>query len=234
MNKKKIIIISVSITLALVIFSILINTFVFYLPNQKNKEEREKLFKQFYQAKIETFAEENKTISNPDVVFLGDSLTDGYDLTHYYPEYNCINRGISGDTTFGLEKRLRVSAFEINPKVVCMLIGGNNLSTMFQNYEQILISLKENLPNTKIILLSLTAMGNQWAKNNDLAIANNQKIKSMAQSYQFEFVDLFTPLYDYKKGTIKDGLSVDGVHFSSEGYTIVTEQIKPILANLLI
>ena len=59
-----------------------------------------------------------------------------------------------------------------------MLIGGNNFKTMFENYEKILIGFKENLPQTKIVLLSLTSMGGElWGVNNQLAAFNNFKIK---------------------------------------------------------
>ena len=236
MKNKKITFISIACAGAVFVIAlicVMINVFAFYLPAKRKREETEKFIREYYQTHVEAFIEENKTLSNVDVVFLGDSLTEGYNLSQYYPEYTAVNRGIGGDTTFGLENRLQVSAYDLSPKVVCMLIGGNNLSTMFQNYEQILIELKENLPNANVVLLSLTAMGGVWARNNPLAIENNQRIKSMAEYYQFEFVDLFTPLYDYKTGEIKDGLSIDGVHFSEDGYTIVTNQIKPILENLL-
>ena len=87
---------------------------------------------------------------------LGDSLTEGYDIVKFYPYYKVVNRGIGGDTTFDLEKRLKVSAYDLKPKVLVMLIGANNFKTMFNNYERMVSSIKENLPNTEIVLLSLT------------------------------------------------------------------------------
>lgn len=233
MKKKKIIILSICISFVTVLACVLVNIFAFYLPEKKIREEHEKLAREYYQNKLAIFEEENQTISHVDIVFLGDSLTDGYDVKNYYSEYTALNRGIGGDTTFGLEKRLQVSAYDINPKVVCMLIGGNNLSTMFENYEQIIIKLKENLPDSKIVLLSLTAMGENFASKNKIAIENNQHIKSLAAYYQCEFVDLFTPLYDYQTEKIKDGLTVDGVHFNAAGYEIVTNQVKPVIKSLI-
>ena len=69
-----------------------------------------------------------------DVAFLGDSLTDGYDLEKYYPEFKTANRGIAGETTGGLESRLQVSVYDLKPKVCVMLIGANNMDTMFKLY----------------------------------------------------------------------------------------------------
>ena len=62
-------------------------------------------FQEHYNGRVNLFNEENKNVSDVDVVFLGDSLTEGYDVKTYYPEYNVLNRGIGGDTTFGVEKQ---------------------------------------------------------------------------------------------------------------------------------
>ena len=105
---------------------------------------------------------------------------------------------------------------------------------MFGNYENILIGLRDNLPNTKIVLLSLTAMGGEhWGRKNQLAAYNNVKIKKLASEYGYTFVDLYTPLFNPRTGEVYDGLTVDGGHFTHEGYVVVTAQIKPVLENLL-
>ena len=169
-----------------------------------------------------------------DVAFIGDSLTDGYDLAKYYPQYVTANRGIGGDTTFGLEERLQVSLYDLKPKVVVMLIGANNMDSMLENYESILKGLQENLPESKIVLLSLTAMGGEhWGRKNQLAAYNNVSIKLLAQKYDFAFVDLYSTLYDVSIGEVYEGYTIDGGHFTHEGYTVVTAQITPVLKELL-
>lgn len=202
--------------------------------NDKNlQEERARISKQYYDDKIAKYEEENKSAMDIDVVFIGDSLTDGYDLEKYYPEFTTLNRGIGGDTTTGVLNRLKVSVYDVQPKVTVLLIGGNNIYTMFDDYETILSGLKENLPNTKIVLLSLTAMSKDWAKKNEQAIINNQKIKSLAQKYNYRFVDLFTPLYDVARGEAYEGFTVDGAHFTDIGYRIITDTVTPVLKELL-
>ena len=188
-------------------------------------------FLEFYNSKIETFKQENLEYENKnvDVVFLGDSLTEGYDVESFYPEYTVLNLGISGDTTIMLEKRLDVSLFAIQPKVAVMLIGANNMDTMLQNYENILKSFTENAKNTKIILLSLTSMSGEWGKKNHLAAYNNVRIEKYAKEYGFEFVDLFYPLLNNEDGEIFDEYTIDGGHLTKEGYQVLTECIKPVL-----
>ena len=136
--------------------------------------------------------------------------------------------------TFDVEGRIEVSLYDLKPKVAVMLIGGNNLRTMFENYENLLIGMKENLPNTKIILVSLTAMGMDWgAEKNEIAALNNVKIKVLAEKYGFAYVDLFTPLYDITTGEIYAEYTNDGAHQTDAGYEVFTATIKPAVAKAL-
>ena len=115
-----------------------------------------------------------------------------------------------------------------------MLFRSNNMDTMLQNYESILQSLKENLPESKIVLCSLTAMGGEhWGRKNQLAAYNNVSIKLLAQKYGYTYVDLYSALYDVSIGEVYEGYTVDGGHFTHEGYTVVTAQITPVLEKLL-
>jgi lysophospholipase L1-like esterase len=214
-----------------VIIAILSSLAYIYLKNKEIERqiaEHQQMIKHYYDNKVAQFEEENKSIipGETDVVFLGDSLTDGCDLSLYYPEYTTLNRGIGGDTTIGLEKRLDVSAYAVKPKVVVMLIGANNLSTMFDNYENILLSMKENLPDSKIVLVSLTSMGDDWGKNNNLAAFNNVKIKALAEKYGYEFVDVYTPLLNLETNEIYENYTTDGGHLTHEGYLVLTGEIK--------
>ena len=232
-KKKILLIVSAILLVAIVVTSIYV--FAVVIPNKKEEERKQQMVKEYYQNKLNLYKQENEEYDDyeVDVAFLGDSLTDGYDLKKYYPEYLTSNRGIGGETTIGLEKRLDVSVYDLKPKVVVMLIGGNNLYNMFDNYEDILIGLKENLPDSKVVLLSLTAMGRDWGHKNEIACLNNVKIKLLAQKYNFEFVDLFTPLFDLSVNELYKEYSNDGAHFTHLGYEVVTSKITPVLEELL-
>ena len=118
--------------------------------------------------------------------------------------------------------------------MVVMLIGANNMDTMFENYESILQGLQTNLPDTEVVLLSLTAMGGEhWGAKNQLAAYQNVKIKLLAEKYGYRFVDLYAALYDVSIGEVYDGYTVDGGHFTAEGYTVVTNEITPVLREIL-
>ena len=233
--KKRIVVAGFGI-LSITLIAVLIWFFGFHLPKVEKDKNQQQLVKEYYDNKLNLYQQENDKYSDyeVDVVFLGDSLTDGYNLKLYYPDYVVSNRGIGGETTHGLEERLKVSAYDLKPKVVVMLIGGNNLNTMFENYEDILIGLKDNLPNTKVILLSLTAMGKDWGHKNEIACLNNVKIKLLAEKYDYTFVDLFTPLFDINIGEVYSDYTTDGAHFTSKGYEVVTSVVKPVIDSSLV
>ena len=224
---------------ALLAVALIIGAIVYFaviLPEQRQEEEWARQVQEYRDAKTAQYRQENAEYDDyeVDVAFLGDSLTDGYDLAKYYPQYVTTNRGISGDTTFDLEGRLEVSVYDLKPKVAVILIGANNMDTMFENYEDILIGLRQNLPDTKVVLLSLTAMGGEHGgRNNQLAAYNNVTIKLLAEKYGCTYIDLYTPLYDVSIREVYEGYTSDGGHLTHEGYAVVTAQITPVLETLL-
>lgn len=206
---------------------------------QQQRREQQQLelgMKAYRDAKTQRFAQENAAYDDyeVEVAFLGDSLTDYYDLEKYYPQYITTNRGIGGDTTFDLQARLPVSVYDLKPQVTVMLIGANNADTMLDNYEEILQGLQTHLPQTKIVLLSMTAMGGKhWGPYNPQACYNNVSIRLLAEKYGYTYVDLFTPLYDVATGEVYAGYTEDGGHFTEKGYEVVTALITPVLEELL-
>lgn len=195
----------------------------------------EKQIAEYRENKLALYSEENSKYNafEIDVAFLGDSLTDGYDLKKYYPQYAVSNRGIGGDTTHGLEQRLKTSLYDLQPKVAVMLIGANNMDSMFDNYESILQGFKDNVPNTKIILLSLTSMSGEWGKKNQLAAYSNVKIKLFAEKYSFEYVDLYSALINLDSGEIFPEYTTDGGHLTPAGYEVLTREITPVIQKQL-
>jgi lysophospholipase L1-like esterase len=232
--KKKVFLI-IAIVLAVALIAGVVYYFAVIVPEQKQQEEFQKMLDQYYADKLALYRQENEQYADyeVDVAFLGDSLTDGYDVAKYYPQFKTANRGIGGDTTHGLEARLQVSVYDLKPKVAVMLIGANNPETMFENYASILMGLQENLPDTKIVLVSMTSMSREWGRKNHLAAYNNVLIRKLADKYGFTFVDMYAPLLDLTTGELRDSYTTDGGHLTHEGYVVFTETLTPVLEELL-
>ncbi len=238
MKKKKIIILIVILVTLVLIATVAGVTYylVVKLPEKKEKEEQLKQYYEFYAQKLVEYDNENKAYEDfeVDIAFIGDSLTAGYDVERYYSEYLVTNRGIGGETTYGLRDRLAVSVLDLKPKICVMLIGGNNPETMFDDYEDMLIAFQESIPETKIVLVShAPTSGPDWGKRNELFTYNNVKIKLFAQKYGYEFVDIYTPMFDLETGEMNAEYTVDGAHFTVEGFGVVTDAIKPVVDKLL-
>ena len=191
------------------------------------------LVSNYYNDKITLYKQQNATLENVDVAFIGDSLTDAYDLTKHYPQYVTANRGIGGDTTFGVQNRLQTSLYDIQPKAVVLLIGGNNMRTMFENFEEILSDMRDNLPQTKLIVQSMyPTTGSEHARNERIP-AINEEIKRLADEYGFYYADVHSALFDTTTGGLAQAYAADAVHLNEQGYERVTQVLTPILENLL-
>ena len=234
MKKRTKIIILVAVVLALLTAAFLLVWYLYVVP-MRDDQERMRLGEESRAAKRARYAEENAALSpgEADVVFLGDSLTDGCPIETYYPNYKTLNRGIGGDRTYDLLSRMQVSVYDVKPKVAVVLIGGNNLTTMFDDYEEILKGLQGTIPDTKVILVSLTAMRGDHQGKNAIAALNNVKIKALADKYGYRFVDIFSTLYDIEEGALYKKYAFDDVHLNADGYAAVTPLINAAIAEAL-
>lgn len=234
-KRTKIIFCILAAVLAVALIAFAVEYFAVLRPERLKQEELQRQIREYYETKVARYEEENEAYDDfeVDVAFIGDSLTDGYDLERFYPQYVTSNRGIGGDTTYGLQARMKVSVYDLKPKVVVMLIGGNNLDTMFEDYEELIVGMRENLPQTRIVLVSLTAMGGNWAHKNQKAAYHNVTIRKLADRYDCSFVDLFTPLFDETTGEIYQAYTNDGVHLTEQGYQVYTDALTPVLDTLL-
>ncbi|MDE5756529.1 MAG: hypothetical protein K2I23_05495, partial [Clostridia bacterium] len=94
-------------------------------------------------------------------VFFGDSITEMCDLDKYYPTLNTCNRGISGDTTTGMLRRLESNALALKPTKLVFLGGTNDIgkNTSVQdiadNIKTIIKKTQETLPDCKIFIQSV-------------------------------------------------------------------------------
>ena len=198
-----------------------------------------------YFARINEFKIYNRFAKLGGIVFLGDSLTQRYPLADFYPNMPIYNRGIDGDTTVGLLKRLDVSVFALQPSIVVLQIGTNDLQVAelppeatIENIQLIISKIKEGLPNVKILLVSLYPVNETPDKliekivvgpltNKDLMWMNSH-LKTLDQ---VEFIDVYPSLCD-ATGNLEMRYTKEGLHLSLNGYAQVTEKIKPVLEKV--
>ena len=191
------------------------------------------VFKEYYDSKVIEFATENDYLSDADIAFIGDSITDGYEpFGAAYSQYKVAWRGIGGDTTTGVYNRLEVSLYAVNPKVVVLLIGVNNLDSMFTDYERIITDICAKLPEAKLIVQSLHPTSKDFSSRNAKILDANKQIKEICERNGCTYVDMYAQLVN-SEGVYAEEYTDDGLHPNEKGYERITEILLPIIAEKL-
>ena len=237
-------IIVLSILLGVLAISLVVICFLFKIKINKEKENAVGEFFSLllaggYQKRVDDFKIYNKTVVKDGIVFVGDSLTENYNVYEYFKELNVYNRGIGGDTTLGLLKRMNESVYDLNPKVVVLLIGINdfellensNVETIYNNILTIVNNIKSNCPNTKIILQSLYPVCKKddpkidkscvINKDNEKIVKINNKIKNIED---VTYLDVYSSLVD-ETSNLKIEYTIEGLHINTLGYELITKLI---------
>ena len=217
-NKRTIMVVAICLVL-------IIAAAACYFIFKDNDNENE--FEKYYHMKTEAFAVNNLNASHGQIVFIGDSITDLCPLDDYYSELPlaAYNRGIGGDTTSGVLKRLDISVIDIRPSKVVILIGANDINggvsekDILENHKKILNEITEKLPETEIYLMSLIPQNKDIevyanidvTKNNLTILSINENLKQISKEYEkVMYVDLFSALKD-ENHFLKKEYSDDGI-----------------------
>lgn len=165
-----------------------------------------------------------------DIVFLGDSITEGCDFNELFGITYSVNHGISGDTTEGVLNRLD-GIVGLRPKQIFIMIGINDIGlnipqdTIALNYANILRTFRDRLADTDIFVLSVLPVSSGHpnpARNPARIGAMNTIIGELAQANGYEYIDLYKSMSD-NDGNLRQELTTDGVHLSVEGYFAVRD-----------
>lgn len=181
--------------------------------------------------RLSHFKSQNEVVKKGGISFLGDSITEGYNVYEYFSDLLVYNRGISGDTTVGLLNRLDESVFKLNPSKVVVLIGTNDYQALnatnldiLERITLIVKTIKEKLPNTKIFIQSVYPVNNTLDKDM-VGIRNNETIKLLNESLSKLDGITFINLYDklIKDGNLNKEYTKEGLHINPKGYNLITK-----------
>lgn len=214
----------------LLLFSLLANGFLIfhYATFDHNK------------VKIVTKTKEIITVS-PNYLFLGDSITDFYDLDKYYEDLPVVNSGINGNRTTDILNDMKDRVYRYNPSKVFLLIGTNDIidgkgnDEIIDNIKKIIELIKKNRPYAEIYLESIypvnktdndkISLSMVSSRDNDQIIEINKKLKKYCDEKKITYIDLYSKLVD-DEGNLKLDYTKEGLHLSDDGYKVVTEEIS--------
>ena len=204
------------------------------------------------------YRESNAKVATPTknenrVVFMGDSITDGWDDPRYggfFPGKPYIDRGISGQTTPQMLIRFRPDVIALRPKVVVILAGTNDIAgntgpTTLEAIEDNLASMSElaRADGIRVVLSSLLPVSDyekrdgkpiiQTARRPPAEIrALNEWMRNYAAARGETYLDYFSAMAD-DKGFPKEELSEDGLHPNAKGYAVMTPLAEQAIAAAL-
>jgi lysophospholipase L1-like esterase len=187
-----------------------------------------------------------------DVYFVGDSITRRWGATDYpqflahwkesFHGWNAANFGWGADQTQNILWRLENGELDgLNPKVIVILAGTNNLgreaagdakiADVTRGIAAIVATCRRKVPSATIVLTGILP------RNDAMAVMPainriNDNLARLADGRVVRFLNLNDKLAD-PEGKLLEGVTMDRLHLSLQGYAIWADELKPILTELL-
>lgn len=200
------------------------------------------------------FANEQLLYMNkqPDILFIGDSITQLWDLSVYFDTSKLlINRGIGGDTTEYVLKRFDADVIQLNPKLVILMIGTNDISITHGDlwwrtigtdketvYNNVQMNIKEivkkcKMNNIEIVLCSVIPSDIVPPFNKEIRWELTQEIndflKKLCALNKLKYVDYHSKLCKEDGKTLICDISPDGIHPNAKGYEMMAKILKEVI-----
>jgi lysophospholipase L1-like esterase len=169
------------------------------------------------------------------VIFFGDSITDIWKLEDYFPGKPYVNRGIGGQTTPQMLVRYRQDVIDLQPKVVVILAGTNDIAgntgpMRNEDIEANFASFAElaRVHGIHVVYSSILPVHNYTERAKDFfaqrpqarILALNDWLKDYCTKNNIVYVDYFSALVD-DKGMLKKDLADDGLHPNAGGFKVM-------------
>ncbi len=201
-------------------------------------------------ANLEHFRADNAKIELPKanenrVVFMGNSITIGWlnTMPEFFEGKPYINRGISGQTTPQMLLRFRQDVIALQPKVVVILAGTNDIAgntgpstlDMIADNIKSMAELAETHGIKVVISSTLPAYDYPWKPGLEPAekiVALNKMLHDYAELKEHVYLDYFTEMADERKGLPKI-FANDEVHPTKLGYEVMAPLAEAAISKAL-
>ena len=193
------------------------------------------IFSTYYHQQLTHF--ETLPHTKGEIIFLGNSITDGGEWNELFQDVRFINRGISGDITAGVIHRID-EVVNRKPAKIFLLIGVNDLArnitadSVVKNILWIADYVKQQSPVTKLYVQSILPVNNAFGKfgghtNKTEQIKTvNSQVRLQAENHHYSYIDLYSRFCE-ASGKLNADLTNDGLHLTGEGFLLWQQLIYP-------
>lgn len=167
-----------------------------------------------------------------EVLFLGDSITEGGSWHEWFPDVRVLNRGIASDTTAGVLGRVD-TALRGGPSKVFLLIGTNDITwktpraQSVENVAEIVRRIRSGQNPPAVILQSVMPRQAKFAAR---IRQLNDDYENLAVGVGIQYLDLWPALSDNDESLRKE-FTLDGLHLTGAGYRAWTTVLEPLINN---
>jgi lysophospholipase L1-like esterase len=170
------------------------------------------------------------------IIFLGNSITERGDWKKVLNDSTVINRGIGGDITYGVLKRLQ-DITDRDPSKVFILLGINDIGkdipdvVIADNYLKIVREIHDKCPKTVIYVESVLPVNPelphfpQHYDKQEQILALNKLLASHAKEGDYTYIDIFHLFVD-AGGRLVSQYTYEGLHLKPPAYTIWVDYLK--------
>jgi len=173
------------------------------------------------------------TGQRPDVVFMGDSITEGWINADpaFFARHDFVDRGISGQSSPQMVARFYQDVVALHPRVVHIMTGTNDIGGAtgpitedeYVGYVRAMIDIAR-ANGIAVVLASMPPMSRLLPRP-DFDVrpkvrSMNRRLEQLATDYGVPFVDYYAPLAD-KTGAFDPHYANDGVHPTRAGYAVM-------------
>jgi len=173
-------------------------------------------------------------ITPSDIVFIGDSLTESFDLKKHFGKNNLRNRGMSGNMTEHVLYRLE-EITNAKPAKVFLMIGINDIyqgqasDDVISNITKILNEILEKSPQTTLYCQSILPVNEDqllsFENINAKVYQVNNRLREFCKNSNITFIDIHPDFLNHK-GQMDEKYTYDGVHLTQDGYIFWSGLIK--------
>lgn len=183
----------------------------------------------------------NVDIDSNSIVFIGNSLTQQFELAELFRDVNIRNRGINGDNSSGVLSRLSdVTKFQ--PKKIFLengindIIGGVSTEQLIENFKTIVTRIKTESPVTRVYVQSILPVHLKGPAVVQAGISNekisqvNEAVSKYCEENDVTYIDLHK--HFQLNGQMNPRYCIpDGLHISGDGYRLWTKLLRPYMQD---